>query len=348
MDNSLFLKACRRELTERTPIWIMRQAGRYLPEYQAIRKKTDFMTLCKTPELASEVTVQPIDIIGVDAAILFSDILVIPEAMGMGLEIIESRGPVFSDPLRSTRDLDRLQIEGVTERLGYVVEAIKMTNEKLAGRVPLIGFSGAPWTLATYMIEGGSSKNFDRAKGMMYAEPEAMHRLLQILADAVIEYLNAKIEAGCHAVQIFDTWAGVLAPNDLEEFSLRYIDYICANLKTGGAPVIVFAKGMRSYKRISEMDCDVIGVDWVSDLGKVKQEIGDSKALQGNLDPCVLLAPQTVLEREVKRILDAYGDGPGHIFNLGHGILPPTPVENAKFLVSCVKELSIKQHKTVI
>ncbi len=343
MDNSLFIRACRREPTERTPIWIMRQAGRYLPEYQAIRSKTDFMTLCKTPELASEVTVQPIDIIGVDAAILFSDILVIPEAMGMGLEIIESRGPVFADPLRSTRDLDRLKIESVTERLGYVMEAIRMTNEKLAGRVPLIGFSGAPWTLATYMIEGGSSKNFDKAKGMMYAEPEAMHRLLQILADAVIEYLNAKIAAGCHAVQIFDTWAGVLAPNDLEEFSLRYIDYICANIDTGGAPVIVFAKGMRSYKRISDMKCDVMGVDWVSDIGMVKQEIGDSKALQGNLDPCVLLGPQLVIEREVKRILDAYGDGPGHIFNLGHGILPPTPVENAKFLVSCVKELSIRQ-----
>src|SRR5258706_4509106 len=212
----------------------MRQAGRYLHEYRAIREKTDFLTLCKTPELASELTVQPVDIIGVDAAILFSDILVIPEAMGMHLEIVESKGPAFDDPVRSRDDLKRLNTDGVTERLKYVMDAITMTKEKLAGQVPLIVFSGALWTLATYMIESKGSKNFDTAKRFIYSDPDAAHELLQLLADAVVDYLNAKIRAGCDAVQIFDTWAGILSPHDLEEFSLRYIRYICERLETNG------------------------------------------------------------------------------------------------------------------
>ena len=323
----------------------MRQAGRYLPEYRAIREKSDFLTLCKTPELASEVTVQPVDIIGVDAAILFSDILVIPEAMGMRLEIVESKGPVFDTPVRSASDIRKLNTEGVTGRLQYVMDAISLTKEKLDGRVPLIGFSGAPWTLFTYMIEGKGSKNFDQAKRFIYSEPAAAHELLQILADAVVDHLNAKIRAGCDAVQIFDTWAGILSPGDLEEFSLRYIRYICERLETGGAPVIVFAKGVNRFDKLADLKCDVIGLDWTQDIGSVRAEIGDRKALQGNLDPCVLFAPKDRIEQEAMRILTSFGHGPGHIFNLGHGILPTTPVENARHLVTCVKELSGQFHQ---
>ncbi|MCA1626011.1 MAG: uroporphyrinogen decarboxylase, partial [Acidobacteria bacterium] len=257
----LFLRACRGEKTERTPIWIMRQAGRYLPEYRAIREKTDFLTLCKTPELASEVTVQPIDIIGVDAAILFSDILVIPEAMGMNLEIIESKGPIFDNPLRSADEIESLRTDNLIERLDYVLQAIKLTRKKLNDRVPLIGFSGAPWTLATYMVEGKGSKNFEIVKSLIYKEPQTAHRLLQKLADAVVEYLNAKIRAGCDAVQIFDTWAGNLSPSDFQEFSLRYLKYICDRLETYGAPVIVFAKGINNIQSLATLKCDVLGVD---------------------------------------------------------------------------------------
>jgi len=342
--DSIFIKACRREATERTPVWIMRQAGRYLPEYRAIREKSDFLTLCKTPGLASDVTVQPVDIIGVDAAILFSDILVIPEAMGMKLEIVESKGPTFDEPLRSVEDIRKLNTQGVTERLRYVMDAIALTKEKLAGRVPLIGFSGAPWTLATYMVEGKSTRNFDIIKGFIYNETAAAHELLQTLADAVVDYLNAKISAGCDAVQIFDTWAGVLSPSDAEEFSLRYIRYICENLRTNGAPVIVFAKGVNAFDRLARLNCDVIGLDWTLDIEKVRSEIGGRKALQGNLDPCVLFAPKETIRRKVQEILDGFGGGPGHIFNLGHGILPNTPVENARYLVECVKELSSNYH----
>lgn len=323
----------------------MRQAGRYLPEYRAIREKTDFLTLCKTPELASEVTVQPVDIIGVDAAILFSDILVIPEAMGMSLEIVESKGPIFADPIRSRDDLRKLDTEGVTARLQYVMDAIKLTKEKLAGRVPLIGFSGAPWTLATYMVEGGGSKNFDKIKSFIYAEADAAHELLKTLADAVVDYLNAKIRAGCDAVQIFDTWAGILSPSDREEFSLKYIEYICERLETNDAPVIVFAKGVNDFRRLADLKCDAIGVDWMQEIGGVRASVIGSKGIQGNLDPCLLFAPKEKIRLETERILHSYGDGSGHIFNLGHGILPTTPVENARYLVSCVKELSIKYHQ---
>ena len=343
-EDSIFVKACKRQPTERTPIWIMRQAGRYLPEYRAIREKTDFLTLCKTPELASEVTVQPVDIIGVDAAILFSDILVIPEAMGMHLEIVESKGPIFAEPIRTLAAVKNLQTEGVTDRLGYVMDAITMTKEKLAGRVPLIGFSGAPWTLMTYMVEGKGSRNFDTVKSFLYNEPAAAHELLQVLSDAVVDYLNAKIQAGCDAVQIFDTWAGILSPWDLEEFSLRYIRYICERLETRGAPVIVFAKGVNTFNELSDVKCDVVGLDWTQDIGRVRSEIGESKALQGNMDPCVLFAPKERIRQEVERILERYGSGAGHIFNLGHGILPTTLPENARYLVSCVKELSVNYH----
>jgi uroporphyrinogen decarboxylase len=319
----------------------MRQAGRYLPEYRAIREKTDFLTLCKTPELASEVTVQPIDRIGVDAAILFSDILVIPEAMGMGLEIVESKGPILDNPIRGAADLDRLKTDGTTDRLEYVMQAVRLTNEKLAERVPLIGFSGAPWTLATYMVEGQGSKNFERIKSMIYSEPAVAHRLLEKLADSVVDYLNAKIRAGCDAVQIFDTWAGALTPSYVEEFSLRYLRYICSRLETDGAPVIVFAKGISDISKLADIECDVLGIDWTRNIGEAASAAG-VKAVQGNLDPCVLFGPKEVIRSEVRRILDEIGGRPGHIFNLGHGILPGTPPGSAKYLVSCVKELSIK------
>ena len=322
----------------------MRQAGRYLPEYMAIREKTNFLTLCKTPELASEVTVQPVDIIDVDAAILFSDILVIPEAMGMDLEIVESRGPIFNDPIRSADDLKGLNTTDLVDRLQYVMDAIRLTKTKLNGRVPLIGFSGAPWTLMTYMVEGRGSKNYDVVKRFMYEQPTAAHKLLQLLADAVVEYLNAKIRAGCDAVQIFDTWAGILSPWDTEEFSLRYIKYICERLDTHGAPVIVFAKGVKDTAQLSDLNCDVIGADWTQDLGQFRSAL-DGKALQGNLDPCVLFASEDMIEQHVNRVLASYGHGPGHIFNLGHGILPNTAPEKARFLVSCVKDLSIKYHQ---
>ncbi len=340
----LFLRACRREQTERTPVWIMRQAGRYLPEYRAIREKADFLTLCKTPELASEVTVQPVDIIGVDAAILFSDILVIPEAMGMNLDVIESKGPVFEKAIRSTADVESLKTEGVTERLDYVMQAIKVTKQKLDGRVPLIGFSGAPWTLASYMVEGKGSKDFRNIKSLIYSEPRTAHRLLEKLADAVVGYLNKKIETGCDAVQIFDSWAGILSPWDFEEFSFRYLKYICEQLKTNGAPVIVFAKGVNNLEKLASLKCDVIGIDWTKDIREARAEIGNKKALQGNLDPCVLFAPKEKIKAETERILESYGAGAGHIFNLGHGILKQTAPENARYFVECVKELSAKYH----
>ncbi len=340
MKDSLFIKACRKEKTERTPVWIMRQAGRYLPEYRAIREKYDFLTMCKTPELASEVTIQPIDIIKTDAAILFSDILVIPEAMGMKLDIIESKGPVFDNPISQVSDIDKLETESVLERLNYVLEAVKLTKQKLNDRVPLIGFSGSPWTLACYMVEGKGSKNFDVIKSFIYQEPQAAHKLLQILADSVVEYLNAKIKAGCDAVQIFDTWASILSPSDFEEYSLKYMRYICENLETDGKPVIVFAKGLSSYKEIAKLNCDALGVDWIRNIGDVRTEINSSKALQGNLDPITLFAPKEKIRQETERVLKSYGEGNGHIFNLGHGITPKTPVENVQYFVECVKEWS--------
>jgi uroporphyrinogen decarboxylase len=285
----------------------MRQAGRYLPEYRAIRERTDFLTLCKTPELASEVTVQPVDIIGVDAAILFSDILVIPEAMGMQLEIIESKGPTFDDPMRTADDLRRLNTENLNDRLGYVFDAIKLTKKKLAGRVPLIGFSGAPWTLATYMVEGKGTRNFDVVKRFIYDEQQAAHQLLQLLADAVVDYLNAKLRAGCDAVQIFDTWAGILSPTDLDGFSLRYIRYICERLETNGAPVIVFAKGVNDLEKLAGLKCDVIGIDWTMDIARARAVLGETKAIQGNLDPCVLFASKDKIKQETDRVLGGFG-----------------------------------------
>lgn len=346
IKNNLFLKACRRELTDRTPIWIMRQAGRYLPEYRTIRGKVDFLTLCKTPELAAEVSIQPVDIIGVDAAIIFSDILVIPEAMGMELEITEGKGPVFNKPISSEDDVKNLKKIDPAKDLKYVMDAVSLTKKELNGRVPLIGFSGSPWTLLTYMVEGKGSKNFSNVKKLIYNNPSLAHKVLDKLTEAAADYLSAKIEAGADAVQIFDTWGGILSQNEFEEFSLRYIKMIISKISKRNEPVIYFPKGVH-YKlsELSECGADVIGLDWTMDIGKVRKSIGEKVALQGNLDPTILYAPEEKIKKETLRILDSFGNGSGHIFNLGHGILPDVDPEKAKFLVDTVKEESIKFHK---
>jgi uroporphyrinogen decarboxylase len=346
IQNDLFLRACKRQPVERTPVWMMRQAGRYLPEYRAVRKKADFLTMCKTPELAAEVTIQPVDLIGVDTAILFSDILVIPEAMGMHLEMHEGRGPVFPNPIRNEKDAKTLKIIDPEKDLKYVLDAVSLTKKELNNRVPLIGFSGAPWTLLCYMVEGKGSKNFSVVKSLIFNNPKLAHTILDKLADVVGKYLSAKIAAGADAVQIFDTWGGNLSQRDFEEFSLKYIEKIISNIARNGQPVIVFAKGVHSnLNKIAEAGADVIGLDWTMNIGKVRKEIGDRAALQGNMDPTVLYANKEKIKDEVKNILADYGNGNGHIFNLGHGILPDVKPEIAKYFVETVKEESKIFHK---
>lgn len=344
--NDLFLRACRRERVERTPVWFMRQAGRYLPEYRAVRAKTDFLTLCKTPELASEVTIQPVDLVGVDAAIIFSDILVIPEAMGMELTVEEGKGgPRFPSPLRSRSEIDALAPVDPNSSLGYVMEALRLTRERLGNRVPLIGFSGSPWTLASYMVEGRGSKSFRYIKELIFSHPAHAHALLAKLADAVAAYLSAQIDAGAQAVQIFDTWGGILAQEEFEEFSLRYIQQIVQTVKPKGVPVIVFCKDCgHALSKIASIGADCVGLDWAMDMSSARREVGDRVALQGNLDPTMLFSTPERIELGVKRILGKFGKGSGHIFNLGHGILPETPVENVKAFVNAVKIHSVQYH----
>ncbi|MGE5681661.1 MAG: uroporphyrinogen decarboxylase [Bacillota bacterium] len=345
LKNDLFLRACRRQAVERTPVWIMRQAGRYLPEYRAVREKADFLTMCKTPELASEVTLQPIDILGTDAAIIFSDILVIPEAMGMHLEMHEGKGPIFHNPVRSSEDVKSLKEIDPTVDLKYVLDAVELTKKELNGRVPLIGFSGSPWTLLTYMVEGRGSKNFSFVKKMIYNDPALAHRLLDKISKAVADYLSAKIASGVNAIQIFDTWGGILSQKDFREFSLQYITKVISEIKKNDEPVIVFAKGVHyNLQDIINSGADVLGMDWTMDLGEVRKQIQDKAALQGNMDPCVLYAGKENIRKEVIKVLESYGNGSGHIFNLGHGILPDVDPENAKALVQFVKEESKKFH----
>ncbi len=345
LKNDLFLRACRKEPVERTPIWIMRQAGRYLPEYRAVREKADFLTMCKTPELAAEVTIQPIDIIGVDAAIIFSDILVIPEAMGLELEMHEGKGPVFHNPVRDENGAKALKRIEPEKDLKYVLDAVKLTKKELDGRVPLIGFSGSPWTLLTYMVEGKGSKNFAHVKRLIYNNPKLAHSILERITDAVAEYLSAKIEAGVDAVQIFDTWGGILSQHDFQEFSLSYIEKVISKIKKQKEPVIVFAKGVHfNLQDLAGCGADVLGLDWTMDIGAVRRAVGNKTALQGNLDPTVLFAEEEVIRSEAKRVLESYGQGSGHIFNLGHGILPNIDPEKAKALVRFVKEESIAFH----
>ncbi len=346
LQNDLFLRACKRKPVERTPIWMMRQAGRYLPEYRAVRAKSDFLTMCKTPELAAEVTIQPIDLIGVDAAIIFSDILVIPEAMGMHLEMNEGVGPVFPNPIRNEEDVKQLKSIDPSVELKYVLDAVSLTKRELNGRVPLIGFSGAPWTLLTYMVEGKGSKNFAEVKKLIYTNPDLAHLLLEKISNVVADYLSAKIEAGANAVQIFDTWGGILSPEDFQKFSLNYIEKVISQIKLNDEPVIVFAKGVHyKLKRLAKCGADVVGLDWTMDIGKVRKQIGEKVALQGNLDPTVLLGSPKNIEKRAGKILNKFGNGSGHIFNLGHGILPNVDPENAKFLVDFVKQESVKYHQ---
>ncbi|MCH7783431.1 uroporphyrinogen decarboxylase [candidate division KSB1 bacterium] len=361
IENDLFLRACKRLPVDRTPVWIMRQAGRYLPEYRAIRQKYDFLTLCKTPDLAAEVTIQPVDIIGVDAAIIFSDILVIPEAMGMALSIEDGTGPVFAKPIRDESDAASLKDIDPGTDLKFVMDALSVTKKELNNRVPVIGFSGSPWTLLTYMVEGRGSKNFSQVKSLIFRNPKLAHKLLEKLAKAVAGYLSAQLESGANAVQIFDTWGGILSPEDYREFSLEYIKMIIASMKKNDEPVIVFSKGVhQSFSELASSGADVIGLDWTVDIGTVKRQIGNDVALQGNMDPTVLYADKAKIKKEVKRILQSYanaandnrdsagsGNSGGHIFNLGHGILPDIEPENARAFVEFVKEESIKQHSAI-
>jgi uroporphyrinogen decarboxylase len=341
IKNDLFLRACRQQPVSRTPIWIMRQAGRYLPAYQAVRAKVEFQKLYKTPALAAEVTVQPVEILGFDAAILFSDILVIPEAMGMKLEFSEGKGPRFPQPLRDANDMGRLHHPKVEHELDFVLEAIHLTNQRLAGTVPLIGFCGSPWTLATYMVEGGGSKEFANIKSLMFGQPQLLHSLLEQVTAALIDYLNAQIRAGVNAVQIFDSWGYVLSSDDYEEFSLLYARRLIAGLKRDGVPVIYFLRGRGcGLKKLAASGADVLSLDWTIDLAEARQQIEGHVALQGNLDPTALLATPAVAAAQAQKILAKMAGASGHIFNLGHGILPSTPVENVRALIATVKDFS--------
>jgi uroporphyrinogen decarboxylase len=324
----------------------MRQAGRYLPEYRAVRAKTDFLTLCKTPDLAAEVTIQPVELIGVDAAIIFSDILVVPEAMGMKLIVEEGKGgPRFPDPIRSRVAIDKLPVPDPHASLKFVMDALRAAKTGLHNAVPLIGFSGSPWTLATYMVEGKGSKHFRHIKELMFTHPNDLHALLEKLAISVAAYLSAQIESGAHAVQIFDTWGGIVAQDEFEEFSLRYICRVIAEVKTNGAPVIVFCKDCgHSLERIAKSGADVVGLDWTTDIGRAREQVGAGVALQGNLDPVMLFSTPERIEQGVSSILTKFGKHDGHIFNLGHGILPETPVENVKAFVNAVKKFSTNFH----
>lgn len=351
LANNRLLRALLREPVDRTPVWMMRQAGRYLPEYRATRARAgDFVTLMKTPDLACEVTLQPLARYPLDAAILFSDILTIPDAMGLGLYFEAGEGPKFERPVQNSRDVDALGLPDPEESLRYVMDAVRVIRRELNGKVPLIGFAGSPWTLATYMIEGGSSKDFARAKGMLYSDPDTAHRLLKKLADSVALYLTAQIQAGAQAVQIFDTWGGALSDAAYREFSLRYMQQVVEQLpKTSEGrrvPVILFTKnGGLWLEAMAETGCDALGIDWTINIAEARRRVGDTVALQGNMDPGVLYGSPARIREEVARILADYGVGPGHVFNLGHGITPGVDPEHAGAMINAVHELSPQYHK---
>jgi uroporphyrinogen decarboxylase len=350
LKNDTFLRALMREPVDYTPVWMMRQAGRYLPEYRETRAKAgSFMDLCRNPELACEVTIQPLDRFPLDAAILFSDILTIPDAMGLGLSFAEGEGPQFARPVRTAADIEAIAVPDPEDELRYVMDAVALIRKELDGRVPLIGFSGAPWTLATYMIEGGSAKNFAYCKALMFDQPNLMHQLLGKVADSVTAYLNAQIARGAQAVMVFDTWAGVLSPSDFREFSLRYMERIVEGLtrEVDGQriPVVLFAKGAGQWlDRMAETGCDGLGVDWTIDLADARKLVNGKVALQGNLDPCTLYASPERIQREVGRVLASYGRGTGHVFNLGHGIHPDVNPDHAAAMVAAVHEQSRPYH----
>ena len=351
LKNDRFLRALLRQPVDKTPVWMMRQAGRYLPEYLKTRAEAgSFMQLCETPELACEVTLQPLRRFDLDAAILFSDILTIPDAMGLGLYFTEGEGPKFKRPIKTAADVKALAVPDIGAELGYVTDAVSLIRRELDGKVPLIGFSGSPWTLATYMVEGGSTKNFSKIKGMMFEQPQLAHQLLTILADAVSAYLNAQIAAGAQAVMIFDTWGGVLTTSDYKEFSLTYMQRIVENLtKTQDGrrvPATLFTKdGSQWLETIASTGCDAVGLDWKINIGEARQRIGDQVALQGNLDPCVLYAQPERIRDEVAKVLASYGTGTGHVFNLGHGIHPQINPDHAGAMIDAVHELSVPYHQ---
>lgn len=351
LKNDRYLKALLREPVDMTPVWMMRQAGRYLPEYKATRAQAgDFMSLCRNADLACEVTLQPLRRYALDAAILFSDILTIPDAMGLGLSFGAGEGPKFARPIENKIQVDNLPIPDPEGELQYVMNAVRTIRRELKGEVPLIGFSGSPWTLATYMVEGGSSKAFTKIKKMMYADPQILHALLDKLADSVILYLNAQIKAGAQAVMVFDTWGGVLAHEEYKTFSLQYMQKIVEGLirenEGRKVPVTLFTKGGGLWlEAIADTGCDAVGLDWTVDIRDAKKRVGHKVALQGNMDPSVLYAPAARIEQEVKNILAGFGEGSGHVFNLGHGIHQDVPTESPKVFVNAIHEFSKQYHK---
>lgn len=350
LKNDRYLRALLRQEVDMTPVWMMRQAGRYLPEYKATRAQAgDFMSLCRNAELACEVTLQPLRRYPLDAAILFSDILTVPDAMGLGLYFEQGEGPRFERPITSMADVQALPVPDPEDELGYVMNAVRTIRRELKGEVPLIGFSGSPWTLATYMVEGGSSKAFTKIKQMMYAEPQTLHLLLDKLADSVIAYLNAQIKAGAQAVMVFDTWGGVLTPRDYRDFSLQYMHKIVDGLirEHDGrrVPVTLFTKnGGQWLEQIAATGCDALGLDWTTDIADAKRRVGDKVALQGNMDPSMLYASPARIREEVASILAGFGHGNGHVFNLGHGIHQDVNPEHAGVFVNAVHELSAQYH----
>lgn len=351
LQNDRYLRALLKQPVDRTPVWMMRQAGRYLPEYKATRSQAgDFMSLCRNTELACEVTLQPLRRYDLDAAILFSDILTIPDAMGLELYFETGEGPKFAKPVTTIEQIERLSVPDMGSDLKYVTDAVSLIRQELQGKVPLIGFSGSPWTLATYMVEGGSTKNFSKVKRLMFAEPEAMHKLLTVLADSVIDYLNAQIDAGAQAVMVFDTWGGVLSPRDYKLFSLAYMEKIVAGLTKSSegrkVPVTLFTKnGGQWLEAMAATGADGLGVDWTTDLGDARARVGSKVALQGNMDPSVLYASPTRIEEEVQTILASYGQGTGHVFNLGHGIHPEVDPEHAGAFIEAIHKHSPRYHE---
>ena len=350
LKNDRLLRALLREPVDRTPVWIMRQAGRYLPEYRATRERAgSFMKLCTTPELACEVTLQPLARFPLDAAILFSDILTVPDAMGLGLGFAEGEGPRFARPVRSAADVKNLAVPDPEERLRYVLDAVRLIRRELDGKVPLIGFAGSPWTIATYMVEGKGGTGFSLIKKMLFDQPQLLHTLLDVVARAVTAYLNAQIAAGVQAVMVFDTWGGVLAPSDYREFSLSYMQAIVSGLTRNAegrrAPVILFTKGGGQWLEVmAATGCDALGLDWTTDLKDARARVGERVALQGNLDPCVLYASPDRIRNEVETVLESFGRGSGHVFNLGHGIHPDVDPEHVAVLVEAVHSTSKKYH----
>ncbi|MEE9352080.1 MAG: uroporphyrinogen decarboxylase [Thiotrichaceae bacterium] len=348
LKNDRFLRALLKEPVDKTPVWIMRQAGRYLPEYRATRAKAgSFMDLCENADLACEVTLQPLERYDLDAAILFSDILTIPDAMGLGLYFSEGEGPKFKSPLTTAAQVKALGIPDPEDELRYVMNAVRTIRRELDGRVPLIGFSGSPWTLSTYMVEGSSSKDFAKIKGMMYSEPATLHMLLEKLAESVTQYLNAQIRAGAQAVMIFDTWGGSLTPETYKTFSLDYMARIVEGLEREAdgrkVPVVLFTKGGAQWlETMADTGCDALGLDWTINISEARQRVGDRVALQGNMDPSVLYSNPDAIRAQVKQIIDDYGEGSGHVFNLGHGIHQHIDPDNVKVLVDAVHEFSTK------